>query len=619
MCGGLRGGFGIALVIASTAVGQVPQRGQRDAGRPKRRVESQRGGVKTVVGVQTRGLAFRLIWFEAADMQQPGAVTRFVFPAGADYPSQRIRASKALYPGAQMSTDADGNISMIYRQAIPVEPGRPLLMGFAADVTYFGRTHLEIDPQGVDRFDRLPADVRRAFLIDGDEYDIGHPAVRAAAARLRIGAPDPVTLMRRIWEYVNGLMKYDLPPRPNTGAEVLGFKRGLCGEYTRLTVTLSRACGLPARQTQAFGMFTTGPADNDHAWADVYLSGAGWTPVQPQEPLPEKHEYPLNYYRYLVVYRGDSFLDQQRVIETENVAQHRPSGCGFFARTPAEGGQRRKAIVLMQKICASDGREDGRLLRRADRAHASVQPVLYWALAGSRDAAVGLQAAERLMHLCKQGDRKLKAEMFVKMSPTLVRHRIDIALGRDGMPAGAVAFGGNSYYVYDTKMSWPAAKKYCALNGGHLATITSRDEQRFVQDLPKTMTDAHVFWIGLADENRSGQWSWVTGEPTQYTNWAKGHPDPMRPLWSRRVRPAVRTPRANYAALGFAPIWWVDAAGDNLFGFVCEWEGQDQVYDYHLQPGSPCIDAGDNSYPPRDVLDLDAGDWVTDPVPVDME
>ncbi len=44
-----------------------------------------------------------------------------------------------------------------------------------------------------------------------------------------------------------------------------------------------------------------------------------------------------------------------------------------------------------------------------------------------------------------------------------------------------------------------------------------------------------------------------------------------------------------------------------------------QVYDYHLQPGSPCIDAGDNSYPPRDVMDLDAGDWVTDPVRGDME
>ena len=50
----------------------------------------------------------------------------------------------------------------------------------------------------------------------------------------------------------------------------------------------------------------------------------------------------------------------------------------------------------------------------------------------------------------------------------------------------------------------------------------------------------------------------------------------MRPLWSRRVRPEERNPRADYAALGFAPIWWIDAAGDNLFGFVCEWEGQER-------------------------------------------
>ena len=88
--------------------------------------------------------------------------------------------------------------------------------------------------------------------------------------------------LERIWGFVNAHMKYDLPPRPNTGAEILKLGKGLCGEYTRLTATLSRACGLPARETHAFGMFGDGPARNDHAWADVFLPGAGWTPVQPQ-------------------------------------------------------------------------------------------------------------------------------------------------------------------------------------------------------------------------------------------------------------------------------------------------------------------------------------------------
>jgi hypothetical protein len=52
--------------------------------------------------------------------------------------------------------------------------------------------------------------------------------------------------------------------------------------------------------------------------------------------------------------------------------------------------------------------------------------------------------------------------------------------------------------------------------------------------------------------------------------------------------------------------------------------GQDEVYgtpddDLRLQPGSPCIDAGDSTALPADVADLDGDGDVTEPLPLDLD
>src|SRR5262249_13112254 len=32
-------------------------------------------------------------------------------------------------------------------------------------------------------------------------------------------------------------------------------------------------------------------------------------------------------------------------------------------------------------------------------------------------------------------------------------------------------------------------------------------------------------WIGLTDQGRAGNWTWMTGEPFAYSNWAAGEPN----------------------------------------------------------------------------------------------
>ncbi|MCA8959417.1 MAG: hypothetical protein KDC38_02840, partial [Planctomycetes bacterium] len=357
------------------------------------------------------------------------------------------------------------------------------------------------------------------------------------------------------------------PPRPNTGAELLQLGRGLCGEFTRLTVTLARASGLPARETHSFGMFAKGPASNDHAWADVYLPGSGWIPVQPQESLPGAHRYPLHYYRYLVVYRGDSYSSRSFVVELERASLLRSSGAGLFVPTPAR--ERPEVMRLLCDIASDDGRDAAALFRRVSAVDAASRPVLWWTLSASTDSSVGQRAAAALVECCRDDDLDLDA--FLQMSPTLVRLRIERALGHPDMPPEAVRFRDSAYFVFDEQLSWHGARKYCERLGGHLVSITDAEEQKFVQGLPELLGKGHRFWIGLSTVGSTSDWQWVTGEAWNYSNWATGLPDPTRPLWSKFVRPECRRAVENAAAFGYSPHRWVDADPLLLKGFICEW------------------------------------------------
>ncbi|MDO5784599.1 MAG: S-layer homology domain-containing protein [Eubacteriales bacterium] len=79
-----------------------------------------------------------------------------------------------------------------------------------------------------------------------------------------------------------------------------------------------------------------------------------------------------------------------------------------------------------------------------------------------------------------------------------------------------VTFNGHVYKRVEDSMDWFAAKKYCEEQGGHLATITSAEENEIVTRLVKGGTKAQ-YWLGGTDEAKEGTWVWVTGEP--WTFW----------------------------------------------------------------------------------------------------
>lgn len=133
------------------------------------------------------------------------------------------------------------------------------------------------------------------------------------------------------------------------------------------------------------------------------------------------------------------------------------------------------------------------------------------------------------------------------------------------VPEDAVYFNGHYYKTYETGTTWTDAKAYCESLGGHLATITSQEENTFIS----TITPNNYYFIGATDKEEEGKWQWVTGESWQYSNWDSGEPNN-----------GLTGTSQNYSAIlgqsepdgGCWDDSW-DYPGDaHSFGFICEWE-----------------------------------------------
>lgn len=122
--------------------------------------------------------------------------------------------------------------------------------------------------------------------------------------------------------------------------------------------------------------------------------------------------------------------------------------------------------------------------------------------------------------------------------------------------------GEHQYQIFYDKLTWEEAKAACEAKGGHLATITSEEEQK---KLNLYNGGNHNLWIG-GYKNAEGQWCWVTGEPWEYENWGDGEPNNS----SNVV--------ADENCVAMWPEKWNDLANSNTYeqgGYICEWEASD--------------------------------------------
>lgn len=141
-------------------------------------------------------------------------------------------------------------------------------------------------------------------------------------------------------------------------------------------------------------------------------------------------------------------------------------------------------------------------------------------------------------------------------------------------PKNVLRYNGHSYIRYDSAIDWTTASIICKSAGGHLLTITTAGEQKFVTDTLLKNCKKNLYWIGLALDIY-GNWKWVTGNKLKYSNWA--YKEPNSDFGGREN--VVQIYGRDYD--GFYKGEWNDSlitGGTMNFwlkrntGYICEWD-----------------------------------------------
>jgi transglutaminase-like putative cysteine protease len=123
--------------------------------------------------------------------------------------------------------------------------------------------------------------------------------VRRMAADVTRGADTPLAKARAIYAYVLSHMRY-LKEGQGWGQGSLRWacdaKYGNCTDFHSLFIGLLRASGVPARFQIGYSVppdAMSGELPGYHCWADFYVDGVGWVPVDVSEAWknPAKRDY----------------------------------------------------------------------------------------------------------------------------------------------------------------------------------------------------------------------------------------------------------------------------------------------------------------------------------------
>ena len=130
--------------------------------------------------------------------------------------------------------------------------------------------------------------------------------------------------------------------------------------------------------------------------------------------------------------------------------------------------------------------------------------------------------------------------------------------GLPGIP-DAIELNGHYYKIYLDDLDWDEARQECIKLGGHLATITDEEEQKFIEGLNSGKKD---LWIGGFLDTENYEWRWVTEEAFDYTNWGEGEPNNSSNVKSNETKIAVWP----YSWNDLNPTSWEQS------GYICEWD-----------------------------------------------
>jgi transglutaminase-like putative cysteine protease len=218
--------------------------------------------------------------YVASVEQVPAGVGRLEawIPLPSDTPAQKIRSLKieSPYPWSIRRERENGN-SYLYLVAEQPRGGRlEVRVTFDVERREVLRSglvgQLATKPKGLERY------------LEADRLVTLSPRVRELARRISWGQRTPERKARAIYEWLVNTMVYD-KTAPGWGLgdteRACDVQKGNCTDFHSVFISLARAEGIPARFVIGFPLKkeSAGTIPGYHCWAEFYLDGVGWVPV----------------------------------------------------------------------------------------------------------------------------------------------------------------------------------------------------------------------------------------------------------------------------------------------------------------------------------------------------
>ncbi len=203
---------------------------------------------------------------------------RLYLPIPSEWDAQTDLQIEEIFPETK-SEDADetsGN-RMAYWQ-LKGTPKKGEAQSFRISFTmtaYEINTH--IDSAMVQMYITDTADYER-YTRSEKYIESDNPKVIELANEIAGEETNPYLITKLFFDYIIDTYKYSKLGQGLNGAKyLLENGNGECGDYSALFIALSRAKGIPARPV--VGYWAISGTDQTHVWAEFYLEGIGWIPV----------------------------------------------------------------------------------------------------------------------------------------------------------------------------------------------------------------------------------------------------------------------------------------------------------------------------------------------------
>ena len=195
-------------------------------------------------------------------------------------PNQRLR-SEVRFSTSPTETVADRWGQRCARFELGTVPaGRKAAVSYAVDVEVSAIRYL-ILPEKIGTLNDIPEQIRQEYTVDGARYQIDSPYIRETVKKVVGDEQNPYWIARKVYNFVIDRLEYEMVGGWDVPEVVLKRGSGSCSEYTFAFVALCRAAGLPARYQGSLVVRGDDASVDEafHRWAQVYLPGYGWVPV----------------------------------------------------------------------------------------------------------------------------------------------------------------------------------------------------------------------------------------------------------------------------------------------------------------------------------------------------